>query len=336
MNPRTRLLAFAALGLAGLIIVGFLVKGIVVRPLRALDDQIVQLRVKLNGLEQERRAFLAADAEVRAAATRMFGGDADDAQAQLGAILTAQIVAVNLREADFTRMPSGRRRLPGAEEIGWTIQGEGPLSRVLDLLFVLQQDPRLHRLESLALSPASEGSRVRVRFRYLSLVFNPAPDFKPATNLVQANLDSPQRRRYNAITHRDLLRPVVAADREPPPPPPADPAQQANADAQNLKVVSLSSWENQPEAHLYDARNQKTIVCRPGEKLLEGELALVDYRPLPWPDKPELLSYSRLIWRIGEEYWAVEMGQTLAERRRLSATELPSSLKPNLQTRLSP
>ena len=114
MNPRTRLLAFAVLGLAGLIIVGFLIKGVLVRPLRAIDDQIVQLRVKLNGLEQERRAFLAADSEVRAGAARMFGADADEAEARLGAILTAQIVAVNLREADFTRMPSGRRRLPGA------------------------------------------------------------------------------------------------------------------------------------------------------------------------------------------------------------------------------
>lgn len=335
MNPRTRLLAFAVLGLAGLIIVGFLIKGVIVRPLRAIDDQIVQLRVKLNSLDQERRAFLAADTEVRAGAARMFGADADEAEARLGAMLTAQIVAVNLREGDFTRMPSGRRRLPGAEEIGWTIQGEGPLPRVLDLLFVLQQDPRLHRLESLALSPANEGSRVRVRFRYLTLVLEPAPDFKPATNLAQANLDSPARRRYNAITRRDLLRPMLAGDNEPPPAAPA-PVQPANVDAQNLKVVSLSSWENQPEAHLFDARSQKTTVCHPGEKLLDGELAMVDYRPLPWPDKPGLLSYSRLIWRIGEEYWAVEIGQTLAERRRLSAEELPPSLKPPLQTSLSP
>ncbi len=335
MNPRTRLLAFAVLGLAGLIIVGFLIKGVLVRPLRAIDDQIVQLRVKLNGLEQERRAFLAADSEVRAGAARMFGADADEAEARLGAILTAQIVAVNLREADFTRMPSGRRRLPGAEEIGWTIQGEGPLPRVLDLLFVLQQDPRLHRLESLALSPANEGGRVRVRFRYLSLVLKPAPDFKPVTDLAQANLDSPQRHRYDAIMRRDLLRPMLAGDHEPPPAA-SEPVQQANVDAQNLKVVSLSSWENQPEAHLYDGRNQKTTVCHPGEKLLDGELAMVDYRPLPWPGKPGLLSYSRLIWRIGEEYWAVEIGQTLAERRRLSAAELPPSLKPNLQTSLSP
>lgn len=336
MNSRTRWLAFAALGVAGLIIVGFLIKGVIVRPLRAVDDQIVQLRVKLNALEQERRAFLAADSEVRAGAARMFGADADEAEARLGAMLTTQIVAVTLREGDFTRMPSGRRRLPGAQEIGWTIQGEGPLPRVLDLLFVLQQDPRLHRLESLALSPANEGGRVRVRFRYLTLVLEPAPDFKPATDLAQANLDSPERRRYNAITRRDLLRPAVPEANEPPPVASEPPAQPANVDAQNLKVVSLSSWENQPEAHLYDARTQKTTVCHPGEKLLDGELAMVDYRALPRPDKPGLLSYSRLIWRVGEEYWAVEIGQTLAERRRLSSEEIPSSLKPLLQTSLSP
>jgi hypothetical protein len=49
----------------------------------------------------------------------------------------------------------------------------------------------------------------------------------------------------------------------------------------------------------------------------------VDYRPLPSPRNPLLLSHSRVILKIGEEFWAVERGQSLAERRKLEPQEWP-------------
>jgi len=341
MNRRTRLLAYAALGLAGLLLAGLLIRGVMLRPLRTLDDQLIQLQAKLNSLQNERKAFVAADAQVRAAAAHMFGASADAAEAKLGAMLTAQIVRVGLREADFTRLPAPRRRLPGADEVGWTIQGEGRLAAVLDLLFLLHSEPRLHRVESLALSPADQEGRVRVRFRYLTLVLNPAPEVAPAEPLSEASLSSAARRRYDAIARRDLLRPYVPAESAPTPAPsPTAPAavsapSPANT-GQNLKVVSLSTWLGQPEVHLYDTQNQRTFRCRPGEKLLEGELVMVDYRALPVPGKPGLVSYSRLIGRTGNDYWTVEAGQTLAERRRLSPEDLPAPLELNSTNTLSP
>lgn len=53
---------------------------------------------------------------------------------------------------------------------------------------------------------------------------------------------------------------------------------------------------------------------------------MVDYRPMPLPGNAFLQSFSRVIIKIGSEYWAIDRGQTLADRRKLSTSELPSQL----------
>lgn len=334
MNKRTRLLAWFAIGVAGLLVAGFVLKAVINRPLRTLDNQILQFRVRLSSLQKERQEFLKADAEVRAGAGRLFGSRAEDIEARLGALLTAQIVRVGLREADFTRIPVGRRRLPGAEELGWTIQGEGALPQLLDLLYLLQSEPRLHRIDGLALSPANEGARTRIRFRYVTLALTPAPDVKPPAGQAELSLETAGRRRYDAITQRDLFRPFAPEEPRKASPPDGQPA--AAPDQPNFRVVSLSSWNGQPEVHLFDDRQQRVVVRRPGEGLLDGEVVLVDYRPLPVPGNAGLLSYSRLIWRQHTNYWAIEPGQTLTDRRALTLEELPPSLRPATTNSLSP
>lgn len=333
MNKRTRLLAWGALGAAGLLTGGFVLQAVVSRPLRSLDAQILQLQVRWNSLQKERQEFLQAEAEVRAHAGRLFAAQAEAAEARLGALLTAQIVRVGLRETDFTRIPVGRRRLPGAEEVGWIIQGEGALPRLLDLLFLLQSEPRLHRVEGLSLTPANEGARTRVRFRYVTLVLTPPPELGAPEAPPELSLDDPGRRRYDAITQRDLFRPFVPEEPRANPAPPAGPPEPSQP---NFRVVSLSSWDGQPEVHLFDDREKRVIVRRPGDTLLDGQVAMVDYRPLPLPNKPGLLSFSRLIWRRDTNYWAVESGQSFADRRALAPDELPPALRPTATNSLSP
>ena len=53
---------------------------------------------------------------------------------------------------------------------------------------------------------------------------------------------------------------------------------------------------------------------------------MVDYRPMPMPSNAMLQSYSRVIIKIGSDYWAIERGQTLADRRKLATAELPAQL----------
>jgi hypothetical protein len=50
----------------------------------------------------------------------------------------------------------------------------------------------------------------------------------------------------------------------------------------------------------------------------------VDYRPLQ--AGPFLRSDSRVILKIGNEFWAIERGKTLADKRKLAAGELPEQL----------
>ena len=53
---------------------------------------------------------------------------------------------------------------------------------------------------------------------------------------------------------------------------------------------------------------------------------MVDYRRMPKPGKEYLMSESRVIVKIGTEYWAVELGQTLAQKYRLNPEQLPEQL----------
>jgi hypothetical protein len=51
---------------------------------------------------------------------------------------------------------------------------------------------------------------------------------------------------------------------------------------------------------------------------------------LPKPGNSLLQSFSRLILKVENEYWAVERGLTLADKRRLTPAELPPELvRPN-------
>jgi hypothetical protein len=82
----------------------------------------------------------------------------------------------------------------------------------------------------------------------------------------------------------------------------------------------------QPEIHIRDLTNQKTFRYKPGDDLAGGTIVQVDYRPLPMPGHESLMSFSRVIVRIGHEYWAIERGQTLADKYRLDPDQWPSGL----------
>ena len=74
-----------------------------------------------------------------------------------------------------------------------------------------------------------------------------------------------------------------------------------------------------------DLNSEKTMRYRVGDELGEGIVAMVDYRPLPMPGNESVKSFSRVILKIGTEFWAVERGQTLAQKRRLEPEQLPQT-----------
>ncbi len=325
MNRRERTLLALVCFVALLILVIFVVRGVCKPALRKLDAQVADLRSELAKIKDERRAYFSEEEYLKTLALRVFGRDADSATAQAGKMLTDEIVRLGLQESRFSRQPVPARRMRGAQEIGWSVQGEGPLARMVDLLFVLEQTPQIHRIENLVISASDRPGRVRARFYYLTLVIDMIPaegakaDLKP-----QFTLQSPQRRLYDSIVQRDILRPYV----------PGQPSEARNVSPgdqaprpEMLKVVSLSEWGGAPEVHICDLGSMKITIFKPGDTLAGGEVIAIDYRPMPLGGKGEVLANSRVILKIAADYWAVDEGQTLATKYQLKPEQLPSELR---------
>lgn len=326
MNAREKKLAIAIGGIAGLLVLAGGIRAVMVKPLQKIDKLTASSRDKLEKLKGERRAYFAAEDVVKGFVKRTFADQIDQASAKSGEVLTKQILQSGLRESDFSRLPVGPRRVGrSANEIGWSIQGQGKLSDVINLIYLLQESPYLHRIENLAVSQGDAPGHVRVGFRFLTLVLDRAPLVETTQLVSKASVEAPERRKYDGIAARDLLRPYVkrAPDKGEPS---SRPAQSAPAGPAALRVVSLSEWGGQPEIHIRDQTNQKTAQYKPGDELAGGTIVMVDYRALPMPGKEALQSFSRVILKIDNEYWAIERGQTLADKYRLAPELLPPSL----------
>ncbi len=321
MNQREKMLAGVVGGMVGLLVCGFGVRAMFVGPLKEADKKIRNTRLNLAKIEQEKRAFFAAEDAVKRVAARTFSDDLDEASASSGRMITRLIRQAGLREADFSRLPVGPRRLRGAREIGWSVRGSGSHEGVVNLIYLLKQAPVVHRIDGLSLAASERSEAVRVSFRWLTLAVSPEPIVERESLKSVASLDSDERRVYDAAIERNVFRPFIKAP--PPPPVPTEPVEPPPAwDA--FQVVSLSEWQGRPEVHVRDLNAQTTASYGVGDKLFGGEIVGVDYRAVPHPSKPGLQSHSRVILRIDGAFWAVERGQTLAEKRALTTDQLPA------------
>jgi hypothetical protein len=325
MNQREKVLAVASGLLVGVFALFAGVRWMIVTPLKKIEKQTSAIREKLTRIKAERGAFFEAEEQVKRWAQLTFADSVDQASAKSGEMLTQLILHSGLQEDEFTRLPVGPRKIKGASEIGWNIQGEGPLLSVVNLLFLLQESPYLNRIEGLAVSPGERPGRVQVRFRYVTLVLEPALEVEPISLAAKYTLNSPERRVFDAIVTRDLLRPYI---RRPPPPPGATStvANTTPVGPENFRVVDLSEWQGRTEIAVFDQSRQRITRYRVGDPLGGGVVVMVDTRPLPRLDRVGVQSFSRVIVQIGAEYWAVELGQTLADKYKLAPEQLPEKL----------
>jgi hypothetical protein len=185
-------------------------------------------------------------------------------------------------------------------------------------------------VEGLTVSAGESAGQVRVRFRYTTLVIDPAPEVDPINLQPKFALDSPQRRVFDAIVQRDILRPYVKRAVVPIPgnpggtPPGTSPGTAPGPEG--FKIVSLSEWLGQPEVHVRDLVNQRTLRFKVGDALAGGTIVMIDYRTMPKSGNELLQAFSRVIVRIGDEYWAIETGKTLGQKYRLVPDQLPAAL----------
>jgi hypothetical protein len=329
MNAREKKLAFIVGGIVGLGLLALGIRAVVFLPVRELDKRANATRVAMGKVQEERRNFFTAEDKVKRFTARTYADTVDRASAASGEVITKAINAVGLKEAEFTRLPVGPRKLRGASEIGWSVTGQGPITNVIDLIYTLGSTPHLKQMDGLTVGPGETPGEVKVRFRYLTLVIDAAPDVVRTQQVANVSLQTPERAQLDVIATRDLLRPYLKR-----PPPPAvrnpkggdAPPTEAPPGPESFKVVSLSDWEGAPEAHIRDTINNKTKRYAPGDELLGGKIVMIDYRALPHPGRAPLVSTSRIILKIGDEYWAIERGDTLGEKRILDKKDLPSEL----------
>ena len=153
-------------------------------------------------------------------------------------------------------------------------------------------------------------------------------------------MDAEARKLYEPIALRDLFRPYIRRIVVPPTPEPVAvpekrtrpvPVPRAPATS-HFRVVGLPDWTEKQEVFVADSATRQVRSYKPGDTLGGGVIALVDYRPMPSPANPEILSPSRVILKVGPEYFAVELGQDLTEKRRLPDSMLPEEIRPAPQT----
>ncbi|GAH65628.1 unnamed protein product, partial [marine sediment metagenome] len=158
---------------------------------------------------------------------------------------------------------------------------------------------------------------------------------QPTTQPVElVSLNDPERAAYGVIERRHVFLPYVPRAPQvqprveaPKPSPPAKPPEPQQQLYDQLVVVGLPAIGEKAEVHVAMPGGDIKSPLEVGDKLATGLIAMVDYRILPMPGNPKELSQSRVILKIGRDYWSVELGQRLGQRRILRAHELPGKLK---------
>jgi len=315
----------------------FITKAIVpwvVNPVKKWERDTTNRKKQINALQKIQNEAHLHKNRLTKLNTQGFADNTAEASAAMGEHITKLLRQSGLPETAFSRRPFEPRAIVrnGPKPIGYTINGQGSLKRVTDLLFLMQNDPHIQRIENISLSPVSGGTDVRLNFQFISLVIGTKYGKFTGTNSppVFPKLDSEDRTLYTGITKRALFLPY---QKKPPPPtpPPAKPkteppVTQPPPGPETYKIVSLSEWKGEQEVMVYDTNKKKTRSYKPGDNLAGGKIVMIDYRQMPFPKKPTLLSQSRVIVSIGDDFWAIERGNTLADIHKLSVEQLPKHL----------
>jgi len=336
-----------ALVVAGL---GFvLVKKSYIDALALWDDQRIQWSNDCAKLQRQNAQSESRALSLRTWAARTFDTDELRASAKLGAALLALVERAGLSPEKLSVQPVRGTQVKNAyREVGRAIRVRGGLKNIVDFLYLLDAEPHLHRLDQVAITPLLKSNEVDLQVRYVTPVIDLKPEDKIQTDqfatTAPARLDAAARKLYEPIASRDLFRPYIQRIVVPPPPaPPAAPVATyvkppqatpppSTTAQSHFRVVGLPDWTEKQEVFVADSATRQVRSYKPGDTLGGGVIMLVDYRPMPLLANPNILSPSRVILKIGPEYFAVELGQDLTEKRRLPDSMLPEEIRPAPQT----
>jgi len=342
MNRREKILALAVGAALTLFVLYLAVDKLFISQVISLRKQQDDLRGKIESGSQDKQTYTETAARLPGLFDRTFGSDENLASERVRARLDSLLKASGF-QTDIALTPQGSAKVRtssgdiAGNEVTWQVVTKGKLEQLINFLYLLDAEPYLHRIESLSLSPDQRTGVTEMQLRFMSFV--PAswqgeelPTGTAAQESAPGLLEAPGRKVYEVIALRDVFRPYLEyrPPPPPPPPPPSPPPQPSPPPpAVQQKIVALATWAGQQEVHVRDLANGRTEVLKPGQTLAEGQIVMIDYRRLPMPGKPEVLSTSRVILRKGDAYWAIELGQETASSRQLPNDQLPQQLKTN-------
>ena len=350
MKRDERIIFIAVVCVTSAAALGVLGNFLVLSPLREAARQDKALRAQIDDFQDKNREMDKVCARFAALRDRTFTDQPLDAQVLLATRINQLARQAGLNEENFTASIYNRGTSDAFTELSCriTVTSASP-ERMVNFLYLLRRDHYLGRVTDLAVTPLSRpgqppGRDLRFDVRYSTLVFAQPPGVSkvppratPASSAATAiaALTDSGRAAYDVIVRRNLFapsaEPVAAAPRQPAPspgqtPPPAPPPPVAHTSFDNLVVTGLPRVRDDAEVHLQAPGQDMEKVLKIGDKVPFGQIVLADYRELSLPDKPKERSSSRLILKIGQDFWAVELGHRLGQRRLMRPLELPDEL----------
>jgi len=337
MNKREKILA----GAAGLVAAGFVtymaINRVFLMPAAQQFNQARELVIQIEKARDEKAREASYKTRLTELAARTYGTDELKVSEKIRTQIAAVLAASGLDAQRLTLKPITGARVPGIyKEVGWMVQVGGPIEKITNFLYLMTKEPHLHRLDNLVITPVQSRSEADLQVKYATLVLQPPKGQTLATGKVAAEIDpavleGPDRKQYQIIAVRDLFRPYIAARK----PEPTHPTPQPTAPSPprppevprgRYRLVGLPTWAGKTDILIRDLSSGNVAGYQAGDDLAGGTIVTVDYRLMPMPTRPEVLSSSRIVLRIGSEYYAVELGRYLSEKHPLKTEQLPPGL----------
>jgi hypothetical protein len=346
-----KILLIAGVSAFGLLLLYMLVNNLLFAPLAEADKNSAKLRQDIAGLQNivKDQGKLKQDSRLKEVASRMIGGTEQQVSVQLASTVQGLLDACRLGDRMKSAQPISAKNVePCYREVGLAIQVKGRLGQIVNFLYLLDAQTFIHRIDKIILNRDAGSGEVDLTVNYSTLVFN-SKDKKVPTTLpssqpfIQLQLDTDLRKSYNAIVSRDLMRPFVKRIIDP-----AQPAAEAkkttppdgvSSPAQaGYRLCGLARWQDGSEDITFvnpaDQGDMRQVKI--GQSIGNAEVVMMDFRPMPLTsessgdasgDSPPLMSTGRLIVKVDQKYYAIEVGQRLADKHQLQAEQLPMELR---------
>lgn len=339
MNKREKILAGLTASLVVMLMLFVIVNKLLLDPLRNLETQRVALVNDLYDLTKKNRTARLHRKDLESFASRTLGIDDERISEAARNRIVDQLAGSGLTWESLTPI-RGTRKTGVYQEIGWSIMAKGRLDQVTNFLYLTYRDPHVHRLDNLVVSPVSgEPNTVKLQARYVTLrleagrglSLSSLPIGKAVEVVDVSGIESKERATFAALGTRDVFRPYIKRPPVPkvvakkPIPVASRPAAPVAAVPQ-FKVVGLPSWGDRHEVIVRNVAGNAVSRLKIGDTLGPGTIVAVDYRPMPLPTNPTIMSGSRVIIQIKDAYWGIEIGHLVSRKHLMTAEQLPPSL----------